>query len=202
MYKTLIILLILLAGIGVVDATFTNVSQTHGENWIKWTWGFTNDLGKDELLVLYLDGDITNSYDLKTTPDPLVPTYYSLANLNANEEHTLKIVLLDNLSAPATLLDQEINTVTTSLPATYYYLILGIAVLLFVLSLVAFSSRMALIGLFLDVGAVLLLAYLAVSTYQFNRALSTISILLAIMTILPIIYALYKSYENSQNWRE
>lgn len=203
MYRYLILLLVLLAaGTPCVEGKFTTINQSHGETWIKWSWGMDGDLGNEELLVLYMDDAIVHTYDLKYTPAALVPTYYSRADFNSNEEHTLKLVLLDNKTQPATLIDYKTSTVTTSLPATYFYIVLGIAVLLFIISIVAFSSRMEMIGLFLDVGAILLLAYLAVTTYQFNPALSVISIILGVMSAIPPFYMLYRLYEKSQNWSE
>jgi len=198
-----LVILVLLVGVGGVDAAFSSFNQTHGETWIKWTWALdAGDYLQPNTLVIYLDGTLEGKYDLLNTPAALVPTEYSLSDLNANEQHNLRLVLLDNSSAPATLIEEKSKSATTSASSSYYFIILGLGVVLFIVSLFVLSARMVLIGLILDVGAVILFGYLATAAYQFMPALSTIAIILGVMSLVPIIYALYMAYQGTQNWSD
>lgn len=202
-YKYLLILFILLAGVSTVSADIVFLNQTHGETWVKWSWTLDNtDYGTAKILAYYLDGTLVGTYDLLATPQALVPTEYSLPDTQPSEQHSMKVVLMDNSTIPATLLDTETLSASTSPSSTYYYVILGLGFALFVISILTLASRLVLIGLVLDVGAVLIFTYLATAAYQFSPALSTIAIILGIISFIPIIYALYKAYENSQNWKE
>lgn len=194
----LIFALILLVFIPVVDGSITSLNETHGETWIRWTWALeVADYGSLEMLTVYVDGASVGSYNLSSTPDALVPTTYLLSDVNPNEEHGIQVTLLDISVVPATVADQQTNDASTSLSTTYFYVVLGLALLLFLISLVV---KMDLIKIFMDVGSVILLGYLTITTYGSNPAFSTISILLIIIVSIPIIYTLFKAYESSQNW--
>lgn len=199
----LIFILLILAITGTVSGTIVTLNQSHGETWVKWEWTLSpGDYGAMENLIIYADGAVVGNYNLSNTSQVLIPTFYMISDLNPNEAHSFHMLLLDISKIPNEVIDQETLSVSTSVSGSYQYVVLAIAMLLFILALAAIRGRMGLIGLILNAGAVILLGYLAISSYSFNPALSTIAVLLAIIAVFPIVYFMYKLYESSQNWSE
>lgn len=199
----LIFLLLVLVLVNPASGAVVTLNQSHGETWIKWEWTLEpGDYGAMENLILYVDGVVVGNYNLSNTSQVLIPTFYMISDLNPNEAHNLQLLILDTSSSPPGVLDQEILSVSTSVSGSYQYVVLALAMVLFIIALVAMQGRMGLIGLILNAGAVILFGYLAISSYSFNPALSTIGVLLGIIALFPIVHFLYRLYEKSQNWSE
>jgi len=203
MIRYFVFLIIIAMLIVPASAEIVRFNQSHGETWIKWAWELNStDYGANESFSMYLDGRPVFTHALNTTPRTLIPDYYYLTNLDANEQHSAKLVLSNSSIVPFTTLDTKLSTVTTSQPITYYYMVLVVIILLFFASLVLFIYRSYLLGILFDVGVTIFSGYLAITTYGFNQSFSLISVLLCVISLAILIYFGYGIYDDRRTWRD
>jgi hypothetical protein len=202
--KKVLFLLILICLLVVfpVQAEIAKFNYTRGETWIRWSWELNStDYLANETFSMYLDGAPVFSYSLNSTPGALIPDYYYLTNLDANEQHSAKLVLSSNSSPPATV-DTKSSTVTTNQPIMYYYVVLIVVLLLIFASIIVSRFGFAILGIIFIVGSAIFAGYLAVTTFAFNQSFSLISILLCVISLAILIYLGYGIYDDKKTWRD
>jgi uncharacterized membrane protein YgdD (TMEM256/DUF423 family) len=197
--------LLFLVGLLVVcpaSAEISKFNYTRGETWIRWSWQLNStDYLANETLSMYLDGSPVFSYALNVTPLALIPDYYYLTNLDANEQHSAKLVLSSNGSPPTTV-DIKSSMVTTNQPIMYYYIVLVVVLLLIFASIIVSRFGFMILGIIFIVGSAIFSGYLAVTTFGFNQSFSLISILLCVISLAILIYLGYGIYDDKRTWRD
>jgi len=203
MKRLFLLILICLLVVCPVCASINNFSNTRGETWIRWAWDLNaSDYVACETFSMYLDGSAVFSYMLNNTPQDLVPDYYYLTNLHANEQHSAKLVLSDNSVIPQITLDTKASIVTTNQPITYYYIVLVVVLLLIFASILLSRFNFLVLGLIFTVGAAIFAGYLAVTTFGFNPSFSLISLLLCVISLAILVYTGYGIYDDKRTWRD
>jgi len=198
-----LLIIVCLSLICPMNAMITNLTQTHGETWIKFAWAIDNaDYGTDKYLSLYLDGTQTFRTDLNTTPLLLVTKDYYLTDLKPNEQHNAKLILVDNSTVPPSTLDSRSLQVMTNQSVTYYYIILALILILLFLSLIMAKNRYETVAIVFNVGAVIFSAYLAIATQESNKAFSGVAILLAVVSGAILLFLIYEIVEDKKTWRD
>lgn len=200
-YALLILACLIL--VGPASAMIINLTQMHGETWIKFAWAIdATDYGTDKCLFLYLDGVPTIKTDLASTPALLVAQEYYLTDLKTNEQHGAKLILTDNSTLPPTPLDTRSLQVTTDLESTYYYVILGLVLVLLFISIVMAKNRNEVVAIVFNVGAIILSSYLAIATQDSNKAFSAVGILLSVVGGAVLLFLIYEIVEDKNTWRD
>lgn len=203
MIRYLIFLVIFAMLITPASAEIIRFNQSHGETWIKWAWELNStDYGANESFTMYLDGRSVFTYALNVTPRTLIPDYYYLTNLDANEQHSAKLVLSNSSTIPFTTIDTKLSTVTTSQPISYYYMVLVVIILLFFASLVLFVYKVYVLGILFDAGVAVFSGYLAITSQGFNTSFSIISLILCVISLAILVYFGYGIYDDRRTWRD
>lgn len=198
----LLIVWVLLLVATPVSAEIMNLNQTHGETWVRWTWGLNStDYLANNTFAMYLDGAQVFTYALNTTSESFVPDYYYLTDLAPNEEHTAKLVLSNASTSPPTVISTKSSIVTTRLAATYYYIVLLVTLVLMVSSILLARYGLLILSVVFVAGATIFSGYLSITTFGSNTSLSLISMLLAVISLTILVYVGYGIYDNKSTWR-
>jgi hypothetical protein len=178
--------------VGVAGASEFDVTSRKGETWVVWNWSIPSGyIDSGYYITLRVDGVVQNNISLITGLN--IPYNYYLTDVNANEEHTIRIDIFNESG----LITSEVSSVRTRSSDVFYYVIFILGLQLLVISL---FKRNKIIPIVFGSFSLLIMLFISYVFIGYNSSFSNIGIICSVLSGFIIIYSLYELYKDHMNW--